>query len=404
MIDYANKDYNRLLENLASELDIPPAKYREAIERYQSIAKVLMSGAYPHATEETEVYVQGSFRLGTVVRPLRNGQESDYDLDLVCEIPIPKSDTNPKTLKRMVGDQLKSNGTYSKMLKPEGRRCFTIEYASPDGIGFHIDILPAVPENAPVRGIAITHREKNSGEYAWRSSNPKGYSDWFDSIKSPTFAQIAKAEKTRLYEAHRSVYESVQAVPDAMIKTPLQRAIQIMKRHRDTRFWKQPDEESKPISIIITTLSARLYGQEADILGTLRNIVEKLHLHARLLQPNSWSEGLRIDNMDPLITRKPDGTWQIPNPVNPSENFADRWHEENDAKAKAFFRWVEWIKEDLVAISNLPIEKIGHTLLPLFEERIIKKAAEGIYDFQSDQKAKPQIVIRDPVKPWGLSL
>ena len=34
------------------------------------------------------------------------------------------------------------------------------------------------------------------------------------------------------------------------------------------------------------------------------------------------------------------------NPVNPYENFAERWTEDGNARAKAFFKWVEWIKSD----------------------------------------------------------
>jgi len=54
-------------------------------------------------------------------------------------------------------------------------------------------------------------------------------------------------------------------------------------------------------------------------------------------------------------------TWYIPNPVNPhnpgdaddkGENFADRWHEDNHAKAKAFFQWVTWLRTDLDSLLN----------------------------------------------------
>ncbi len=57
-----------------------------------------------------------------------------------------------------------------------------------------------------------------------------------------------------------------------------------------------------------------------------------------------------------LITRTEDGKWYIPNPTNPGENFADKWHEEENgvrhARAKAFFQWVDWAKEDFLDISE----------------------------------------------------
>jgi hypothetical protein len=37
------------------------------------------------------------------------------------------------------------------------------------------------------------------------------------------------------------------------------------------------------------------------------------------------------------IRVKDDGHWNIPNPVDPRENFADRWHENNNAKQSLSF-------------------------------------------------------------------
>ena len=53
-------------------------------------------------------------------------------------------------------------------------------------------------------------------------------------------------------------------------KSPLQRVVQILKRHRDLMF---NGDESKPISIIITTLAARAYNKETDVLDALVNVV-----------------------------------------------------------------------------------------------------------------------------------
>ena len=87
--------------------------------------------------------------------------------------------------------------------------------------------------------------------------------------------------------------------------------------------------------MIITTLSAKLYQNEGDLYSTLKNIVEQLDAHAALLSPGiTLNESLRSQR---LIERKPEGSWYIPNPVNPEENFADRWHENDNRKARAFF-------------------------------------------------------------------
>ena len=185
MNDEIRSRYNRFLENLSDKLDIPPSKYQQAVERYQAVGKWLNEGEYEGSNGFPSIYPQGSFRLGTVVRPLRDGKEADYDIDLVCRLAFAKGIIIPEKLKYMVGQRLKENGRYKPMLGKEGKRCWTLHYAEADGIGFHMDILPAayekaefiqalvqsgIPEHLAIEAIAITHKDR--GEYAWLSSNP----------------------------------------------------------------------------------------------------------------------------------------------------------------------------------------------------------------------------------------
>ena len=145
-MNYIQHQYNELLVNLSSELDIPPSKYQQAVERYKSVGNWLQEGIYENCTNELDIYPQGSFRLGTVVRPIKKDAEADYDIDLVCCLPVFKMLTTPEKVKIQVGNRLKENAIYKKMLDEEGRRCWTLNYAEQDDIGFHIDILPSVPE------------------------------------------------------------------------------------------------------------------------------------------------------------------------------------------------------------------------------------------------------------------
>ena len=105
--------------------------------------------------------------------------------------------------------------------------------------------------------------------------------------------------------------------------------------------------------MVITTLAARLYAGRASQYQTTRSvlgfIVETLAQHAALVDNRVLLED--VSRMQ-LIRRVGD-KWYLPNPVNPhdpgdpddkGENFADRWHEDNHAKAKAFFQWVTWLQ------------------------------------------------------------
>src|SRR5690606_36343670 len=137
-------------------------------------------------------YPQGSFRLGTVVRPLRGGVEAEYDIDLVCSLPARAGDTSAKQVKHSVGDRLKEHGTYNKLLTKEGRRCWTLLYAEDDGVGFHLDVLPCIPNPQQLTGMVhglkavnLTNRDDGGSTYFWGTSNPAGYADWFFERQRP---------------------------------------------------------------------------------------------------------------------------------------------------------------------------------------------------------------------------
>lgn len=333
---------NTLLREIAEELDIPPSKYKEAVERYTSVGNWLEDGEYPAVVATPVIYPQGSFRLGTVIKPLRGGVEAEYDIDLVCNLPVRVGDTSARQVKHWVGDRLKEHGTYKKLLTKEGRRCWTLLYAEDDGIGFHLDVLPCIPNPHQLIGtehglkaVSLTDRNDDGVVYGWGATNPAGYADWFFGRQRPVFTRVAALRKTELQRQHSHIFASVDDVPDQLVRTPLQRAIQILKRHRDVRFSGDDLEGDKPISMIITTLAATCYEQETDVFSTLATFLDRVQRYA-----------------DTGVIKCIDEQWYIPNPVNPDENFADRWNETGSRKPDAFFKWLHWVQEDIDELLN----------------------------------------------------
>jgi hypothetical protein len=240
-------------------------------------------------------------------------------------------------LKRSVGTEIKSYATAQNMnhAPEDGRRCWTLNYA--DDAQFHMDILPAVPNVESYRALlaefhasdllnnhdiieaAISITDKTHPEYltisnAWPISNPKGFAVWFTSRQS----EVLTERKRKLVE--QAIYASVDDVPNYRVKTPLQRSIQLLKRHRDSLFG---DDEHKPISVIITTLAAHAYNGEDTLTSTLRTILRNM--------------GQYIENRN--------GTKWVQNPVNPKENFADKWPE-TPGKQEKFYMWLEQAQRD----------------------------------------------------------
>ena len=348
-----------LLFNLAESLQIPPSRHEAAERSFKSVGTWLQRDASTLRDVDSKVYVQGSFRLGTAIRPISG--EDDYDVDLVCEVEVPKDRVTQRGLKQALGQELRAYVKAHQLKRPqEGRRCWTLNYA--DGAQFHLDILPAIPDGARKRllleqsglstawahdAIAITDRSHVNYDVIsddWPHSNPKGYSEWFRS------RMIALFEQNRLALASEA-HADVEDIPEYRVRTPLQSAIQILKRHRDIMFVDLPDD--KPISVILTTLAAHAYAEQTTIGGALYAILE---------------------GMESYIENRHGTTW-IPNPTDLAENFADKWQEYPERRA-AFHRWLEEAKSSFEAIRGLPSDEALDFLQPRIGEALVEEARD----------------------------
>ncbi|AZO33563.1 MAG: nucleotidyltransferase [Mesorhizobium sp.] len=354
----------RHLEALAEELEIPPSRYEAAERSYKSFGDWLHRPTSTVLTYDPQVYVQGSFQLGTAIKPISEAE--DYDVDSVCEFKaLGKSSLSQRQLKAKLGSEVKAYARAQGMSKPveEGRRCWKLQYA--DGAQFHMDIVPALPNGSSMRllleqrrldtrwantAIAITDNEHHSYELItedWPRSNPKGYAQWFRT-KVVEF-------KTRSLNEERARAE-VEAMPTYKIKTPLQSAIMILKRHRDLMFADRYEE--RPISIIITTLAAHAYQGEDTIARALVSILTDLERHIR------WDA---------------QGNAVIANPTDPLENFADKWPLHPERK-DAFFEWLTAARHDFFeAAKQFDRRKITDAVARGAGRAIAEKAGEKAF-------------------------
>lgn len=338
---------------LAESLEIPESAYEAAKVRYEDLNKwILDTGKSQSARFSPVISPQGSFRLGTATLPVKS---EDYDLDLSCKLQagILKSTHSQNDLKTLVGRDLETYRNERKIQEAleEKRRCWRIHYK--DALGFHIDTVPGIPQDAATAQVlgermvkaglqdalaqrltatamAITDNRSNSYRQIsedWRISNPEGFAIWFESRMRQ--ANSFLEARARLANAKR-----IEELPAYRWKTPLQRAIQILKRHRDLMFKNAPD--SKPISIIITTLAARAYKGESDIRAALNGILE---------------------GMRPLVASVAP---RVANPVNPIEDFADKWASADGRALRLeenFYAWLDQAKVDLRRVESIGDEE-----------------------------------------------
>lgn len=110
-----------VLDQVAIALDIPPHKYKEVMECFDAIKRSLEDGDYPGATPPPSIYIQGSFCLGTVIRPVKGGKDCGFDLDIVCQVNRAKDHGAPETLKDEVGAEVVNYAETNGMEHPTVR-------------------------------------------------------------------------------------------------------------------------------------------------------------------------------------------------------------------------------------------------------------------------------------------
>ncbi|CUH64885.1 hypothetical protein TL5118_01054 [Thalassovita autumnalis] len=327
------------LRALVDEISIPLSYDEKARTRYRSIGEWLDRPASTIHGLGPVISSQGSFALGTVIRPVGDGDA--YDVDVVCSLKHgSKSKMSQEELKQAVGVEIHAYAKAQNMSNEpdDARRCWTLEYQ--DSANFHMDILPGIPARddftTQMRGyspdvglvqrlsetaIGITDKKHPGYHFRgaeWLISNPKGYAGWF------RLRQETVLEEARLrMNAKGRAYASVEDIPSYEVRTPLQDAIKLLKRHRDVMF---DGDKHKPISIIITTIAAEAYQGERTISDTLKNILPKMERRIAALG-------------DPAV---------ISNPSYPRENFADKWGEVSE-KRRNFEKWVSRARQDFLS-------------------------------------------------------
>lgn len=355
----SKQNIDKMLRKIGKEIEISKTEHEKAVKSYNAVGTFIDNNIPQY---DIKVVPQGSFRLGTVIKPITD--EDEYDIDLVAIID--HKFLSAKELKNIVGDALKSSDRYSEKLV-EGKRCWTIEYS--ESSKYHMDILPTMMSDtySTNKELTMTHKEDEKSDYEFRQTNPEAYYDWF--------VERMEEERKRLKEEYaiRNKLEIVD-VPEYEIKTTLQVSIQILKRYRDIKFKETPD--IKPISIILTTLMAKVYTGKESVYELIEKFSKEYMMH---------------------IEKDENGNIIIRNPVNENENFADKWPKYPERR-KAFFKFMTELEEDLVTNRILlegNIREQADFYKKLFGENMVNRAYENIANETRSEREKANIYIKE---------
>ncbi|ELX8366533.1 MULTISPECIES: nucleotidyltransferase domain-containing protein [Enterobacterales] len=347
------------LDCIVDSLDLTETQHNHIERAYHSVGKYISEGDNP-ILEGAVIYSQGSVRLNTTVKP--KGSEQ-YDVDLLCYLPNASKATGWAQVLDAVYQRLNSHETYRKMLTPLPRG-YRIMYAG----DYHLDITPGIDwsRNASEENHPLWIPD--SRLMNWKESNPAGYATWFDSIteKYPIFLMFEAACESLSKSA------SVRPLPNRNHKKLLNRIVQIFKRHRDVWAASRGAEcvELKPISAIITTLSAHAYNLICDrerIYSTDFDVILDV-----------------LDLMKDFIVER-DGYIYVSNPSMHAENFAEKWNIAEGEKGyklhRNFLQWREAAIENINEIAaSVGEDELLERLSKYFGERPVKAVRDAMLE------------------------
>ena len=306
----------KILERVAQKLDISDKLFEVAREEYDSLGEWIDKKVEEEEKNyEVEIYQQGSFALGTVIKPITD--KDDYDLDILCEM---KEDygIDAYSLKRDVVKGWLENYREIRQIE-EKRRGWHVEYEQMPH--FHMDVIPSVNGTGENNPIKITDWDKRNNTYEYVLSNPYGYRCWFQEKCKSQMERIQTIRKSSVILSEAEI----EPLRHQRILVPLQRSIQLLKRHRDIMFESRQDKDDKPISIIITTLVGECCSNCNSIFEALTCFSERAY---QFLEEN-----------------KQNGSYYVRNPRYSEENFADKWNEK-PIKAQIFYSWLKQVSDD----------------------------------------------------------
>jgi hypothetical protein len=239
-------------------------QYDEQEARWNALAdfikpKLVKASGYPMRS-----WLQGSYKFGTQVRPVRAGDEFDIDLGMYyCWTgSTDDGDYGPQRLKEMVQESLKEFAAASddviEVVEPAKVRCSRVRFKG----GFHIDVpCYHLDEERDARSLATE-------DDSWEDSDPKAIYKWFTS----QFDDYPRGRVRRLV--------------------------------RYTKAWaalKFPRDQDRPASVLLTVLVAQaasgldtaLPGAEDEALdAVLRSVYEAVSVGQDIRNPVDSDENL----------------------------------------------------------------------------------------------------------------
>lgn len=241
---------------------IPNEKQRELQqERWNDLRDYLVADLEETSGYTISSWLQGSYKFGTQVRPVRKGEEFDIDLGIYFNwLGSPNNGNfSPRGLKVLIQESLlrykEEAEDVIEVISPPKERCSRIRFPG----NFHID-LPSyhLDEEQDARALA-------TDSDTWEHSDPKAFYEWF-----------------------REHFEEEDSS-------------QVRRLTRYMKVWAALKLKAPPSSVLLTVLAAEAYisltveevdGDDTALRNVSKKIADRLEGDSEALNPVDSTENL----------------------------------------------------------------------------------------------------------------
>ena len=162
------------------------------LDRLQTAVGAVNTYLKDHLPGYQKMEPQGSYALGTLIKPVDDNDEYDADIQIVMN---PNPSWRPKDYPGAVYDTLRENETYADKLRLK-TRCVTVDYAG----DFHLDVVPRVTFDGK-------HHVCNSTTDRFEETDGTGYRDWFNEKNRITGGNLKRVVRLLKYlRDHKNNY------------------------------------------------------------------------------------------------------------------------------------------------------------------------------------------------------
>lgn len=234
-IDPFNDPVDRLLAEIAFNIQLPPSLHQKAVDRYEAVRNHLESTSCVFRDQIEYFYPQGSMSIDATIST--KGTDDEYDLDIVAQLGGRFPDMEPLQILKELEAALKG---YRGLKVVRQTRCVTLYYKD----GMHLDISPSVREKGtPDRQSHICHAKGLAAHLDDHMvpMNAFGFGEWYRA-RTPVEQRVVDSfakRWSRLDEANYRADADVDDVPeptDFVVKNTATLALQLHKRFRNVQY------------------------------------------------------------------------------------------------------------------------------------------------------------------------